>query len=223
MVSAVRRQIDAAHARHVAGGSSGGRGPLQLQRLFSPAPCSCCAAGCCHPLAAMASTAGPRTSNDEGPRSLGQHIATRLVQIGVTEFFGVPGVRSGSLAAESWGVRGGPAVAGGGGAAHSLPPTDPASTACGLHPTPPALFLTAFPAAAGDYNLQASGHECSCTPPVQQHTCPAQLLPRHAAALSKLQSRTPSHPNNYCLTSPAQPSFVSQQKLLPPCPSAAVG
>jgi pyruvate decarboxylase len=38
----------------------------------------------------MASTAGPSGNNGE-PRSLGQHIATRLVQIGVSEFFGVPG------------------------------------------------------------------------------------------------------------------------------------
>ena len=37
----------------------------------------------------MASTAGPSYNGE--PRTLGQHIATRLVQIGVTDFFGVPG------------------------------------------------------------------------------------------------------------------------------------
>ncbi|KAL4428395.1 hypothetical protein ABPG75_002484 [Micractinium tetrahymenae] len=36
----------------------------------------------------MATTAGPAST---GPRTLGQHLASRLTQIGVSEFFGVPG------------------------------------------------------------------------------------------------------------------------------------
>ena len=38
----------------------------------------------------MASTAGPAAAAVE-PRSLGQHLASRLVQIGCSRFFGVPG------------------------------------------------------------------------------------------------------------------------------------
>ena len=37
----------------------------------------------------MATTAGPAQTG--GPRTLGQHLARRLKQIGVSEIFGVPG------------------------------------------------------------------------------------------------------------------------------------
>ena len=58
-----------------------------------------------HTARSMAATAGPAPGP---PRSLGQHLATRLTQLGVERFFGVPGdynlqVRSGWT---PWSVRG---------------------------------------------------------------------------------------------------------------------
>lgn len=98
-----------------------------------------------------------------------------------------------------------------------LPPTDPASKACGLPPTPPALFLTAFPAAAGDYNLQASGraaarHQFSSVPrsfcsDARQRcrNCKAGRLPNPTTTASlALRSRRLFHSRNCCLPAPLQ-------------------
>ena len=56
----------------------------------------------------MATTAGPF----EGPRSLGQHLASRLTQIGVSEFMGVPGDYNLTVRGRIQGAAGGGGVCG---------------------------------------------------------------------------------------------------------------
>lgn len=100
----------------------------------------------------MASTAGPNA--DGSPRSLGQHIAARLVQIGVSEFFGVPGGRSERVAGAIGASEAAAATVTR--VARQLPaPALGRGMQLPIHESAPMLPYGTPHAGAGDYNLQA--------------------------------------------------------------------